>query len=141
MEVGRGSRSLIRVLLIVNFVAYLIVLGLAAWSIDKYIDGEQDHPPGAIGECSVLIGFTHLRAWRSDSLATAASSAIISWAITALSFGLVCKEIIMGGHRGKRLQTLEAFITISALSQLMYVLLLHAGMLSTRFGPNYGSSS
>ncbi|KAL8117917.1 membrane protein PM19L-like isoform X1 [Apium graveolens] len=158
MEVGRGSRSLIRVLLIVNFVAYLIVLGLAAWSIDKYIDGEQDHPhlggnpstsfmlifaliAGAIGECSVLIGFTHLRAWRSDSLATAASSAIISWAITALSFGLVCKEIIMGGHRGKRLQTLEAFITISALSQLMYVLLLHAGMLSTRFGPNYGSSS
>lgn len=44
MEVGRGGRSLMRVILIVNFVAYLIVLGLAAWSIDKYIDGEQDHP-------------------------------------------------------------------------------------------------
>lgn len=44
MEVGRGGRSLLRVFLIVNFVAYLIVLGLAAWSIDKYIDGEQDHP-------------------------------------------------------------------------------------------------
>lgn len=44
MEVGRGVRGLMRVILIVNFVAYLIVLGLAAWSIDKYIDGEQDHP-------------------------------------------------------------------------------------------------
>ncbi|WOG96594.1 hypothetical protein DCAR_0415930 [Daucus carota subsp. sativus] len=143
MEVGRGVRGLMRVILIVNFVAYLIVLGLAAWSIDKYIDGEQDHPhlggnpstsfmlifaliAGAIGECSVLIGFTHLRAWRSDSLATAASSAIISWAVTALAFGY---------------QTLEAFITISTVSQLIYVLLMHAGMLSTRFGPSYGSSS
>ncbi|KAK6255690.1 hypothetical protein SCA6_016995 [Theobroma cacao] len=36
-------------------------------------------------------------------LAAAASLAIISWAVTALAFGLVCKEIISGGHRGKRL--------------------------------------
>lgn len=50
---------------------------------------------GAIGECSVLIGFTHLRAWRSDSLATAASSAIISWAITALAFGYVSILLLM----------------------------------------------
>lgn len=31
-------------LLAVNFVVHLIVLGLAGWSLDKYIDGEQDHP-------------------------------------------------------------------------------------------------
>lgn len=34
-------------------------------------------------------------------------------------------------------QTLEAFITISVLSQLMYLLLLHAGMFSRRYGPAY----
>ncbi|KAK3035237.1 hypothetical protein RJ639_033871 [Escallonia herrerae] len=125
---------------------------------------------GVIGACSVLAGLTHLRAWRSDSLATATSSAITSWAITALDFGysfirltislhlkvepmfllicmaieflntsLVCKEIILGGHRGKRLQTLEAFIAISTVSQLLYLLLLHSGMFNRRYGPTYGS--
>lgn len=48
MEVGRGGRSLMKPLLVVNFVVYLIVLGLAAWSLDKYIDGEQDHPRKSI---------------------------------------------------------------------------------------------
>ncbi|KAA8547816.1 hypothetical protein F0562_004245 [Nyssa sinensis] len=96
-------------------------------------------PSGVMGACSVLAGLMHLRAWRSDSLAIAASSGIISWSITALAFGLVCKEIILGGHRGKRLQTLEAFISISAVSQLMYLVILHAGIFSSRFGPDYGT--
>lgn len=41
---GRGVRDLIGPLLVVNFVVYLIVVGLAGWSIDKYINGEQNHP-------------------------------------------------------------------------------------------------
>ncbi|KAK2986826.1 hypothetical protein RJ640_011051 [Escallonia rubra] len=166
MASGRAARSLMGPLLVVNFVVNLILLGLAGWSLDKYIDGEQNHPHlggnpstsimltfaligGVIGACSVLAGLTHLRAWRSDSLATATSSAITSWAITALAFGLVCKEIILGGHRGKRLilyrnvihlqQTLEAFIVISTVSQLLYLLLLHSGMFNRRYGPTYGS--
>ncbi|EOY04229.1 AWPM-19-like family protein, putative [Theobroma cacao] len=94
---------------------------------------------GVIGACSVLDGVVHYLSWRSDSLAAAASLAIISWAVTALAFGLVCKEIILGGHRGKRLQTLEAFITISLASQLLYVVLLHVGMFNSRYGPGYGS--
>lgn len=44
MAVGRRSRDLIGPLLVVNFVVCLIVLGLAGWSLDKYIDGEQNHP-------------------------------------------------------------------------------------------------
>lgn len=45
MGIGRrGVRELVGPLLAVNLVVYLIVLGLAAWSLDKYIDGEQDHP-------------------------------------------------------------------------------------------------
>ncbi|CAN4080002.1 unnamed protein product [Withania somnifera] len=156
MAVGRGGKSLMGPFLVINLVVYLIVLGLAGWSLDKYIDGEQNHPHlggnpstsfmlmfaligAVIGASSMLAGFVHLRKWTSQSLATAASSAIISWAITALAFGLVCKQIIMGGHRGKRLQTLEALITIAMVSQLLYILLLHAGIFRSRYGPVYGS--
>ncbi|GMI85485.1 hypothetical protein HRI_002217800 [Hibiscus trionum] len=154
---GRACRSLMPTLLAVNMVVYLIVLGLAAWSVDKYINGEQNHPHlggnpstsfmlifgligGVIGACSVITGLFHHFAWTHHSLAASASSAIVSWAVTALAFGLVCKEIVLGGHRGKRLQTLEAFITISVASQLIYVVLLHAGMFNSRYGPGYGSS-
>ncbi|KAK6798139.1 hypothetical protein RDI58_005841 [Solanum bulbocastanum] len=156
MAGGRGGRTLMGPLLVINLVVYLIVLGLAGWSLDKYIDGEQNHPHlggnpstsfmlifaligGVMGASSMLAGFFHLRKWTSHSLASAASSAIITWAITALAFGLVCKQIIMGGHRGKRLQTLEALITIAMVSQLFYILLLHAGIFRSRYGPVYGS--
>lgn len=44
---------------------------------------------GVTGACSVLIGAMHFRAWHGDSLASAAASAIISWAVTALAFGYV----------------------------------------------------
>ncbi|KAF3443905.1 hypothetical protein FNV43_RR13595 [Rhamnella rubrinervis] len=156
MAVGRGVRDLIGPLLVVNLVEYVIVLGLAGWSIDKYIDGEQNHPhlggnpstsfmlvfallAGVVGVCSLLSGLIHLRAWRSDSLASAASLSALSWVITAIAFGFVCKEIILGGHRGKRLKTLETFIVILLLSQFLYVLVLHAGTFNSRYGPCYGS--
>ncbi|PWA90096.1 rhomboid-related intramembrane serine protease family protein [Artemisia annua] len=154
MEVGKIGRGLMMPMMIANFVVYIIVVGLAAWSIDKYIDGQQDHPHlggnpsttymlefgllgGATGLCSLVIGFMHLRAWRSASLASASSSAFISWAITTVAFGFAWKEIKMGGRRGKRLQTLELFITISAISQLLYLMLLHAGVFSKKYGPDY----
>ncbi|KAL0449991.1 UNVERIFIED_CONTAM: Membrane protein PM19L [Sesamum latifolium] len=154
MAYGRGGRRLMGPLLAVNSVVYMILLGLAGWSLDKYIDGQQNHPhlggnpstiflliyaliAGVIGACSVFLGFAHLRVWNNVSLATAATSATIAMAVTALAFGLVCKQITMGGHRGKRLQTLEAFIAISGVSQLLYLLLLHAGTFSSSYGPAY----
>ncbi|KAI4352244.1 hypothetical protein L6164_006515 [Bauhinia variegata] len=138
MEVGRRGKGLMGPLLAANLVVYLIILGLAGWSLDKYIDGEQNHPhlggnpstsfmlifgllSGTIGALSVIYGLVHLRAWRADTLSAAASLAVISCALTALTFGLVIKEMSLGGHRGKRLQTLEAFIIISMLSQFLYV--------------------
>ncbi|RVX06353.1 hypothetical protein CK203_023578 [Vitis vinifera] len=147
MATGRGGRSLMGPLLAVNFVVYLIILGLAGWSLDKsrwesinklYADICLD----SWGHRCLLCGagFLHYKAWTSDSLAAAASSAIISWAITALAIGLVCKEIILGGYRGKRLQTLEALIIVSTVSQLLYLVLLHAGLWSRRYGPGYRSS-
>ncbi|MFS7899141.1 hypothetical protein Hanom_Chr00s045953g01776721 [Helianthus anomalus] len=92
---------------------------------------------GATGLCSLVIGFMHHQAWRSASLASASSSAFISWAITAVAFGFVWKEIKMGGRRGKRLQTLELFITISTFSQMLYLMLLHAGVFRRKYGPDY----
>ncbi|KAI6670518.1 hypothetical protein NL676_005403 [Syzygium grande] len=69
------GRDLTGPLLVVNLVVFLIILGLAGWSLDKYIDDEQTHPrgnpstnfmlmfahlSGVLGICSVLSGFAHL---------------------------------------------------------------------------------
>lgn len=43
----------------------------------------------------------------------------------------------MGGYRGWRLRMVEAFIIILTFTQLLYVLLLHAGMFSSKYGPGY----
>ncbi|KAF5750027.1 hypothetical protein HS088_TW03G00356 [Tripterygium wilfordii] len=104
MAVGRDGRDFMGILLAVNLVANVIILGLAGWSLDKYIDGEQNHPhldgntttsfvlmfaliAGVVGACSVIAGIMHFYAWRNESLAEAFSLGIISWALTALAFG------------------------------------------------------
>lgn len=53
------------------------------------------------------------------------------------NFSLACKEISIGGHRGWRLRVLEAFIIILGFTQLLYVMLLHMGLFSSRYGPGY----
>ncbi|XP_020083309.1 uncharacterized protein LOC109706748 [Ananas comosus] len=152
---GGGSRGSMGPLLLVNLVMYVLVLALAGWSLDKYID-RQTHRhlggnmsteyllifallAGAVGACSVLAGTMHLRAWRSDSLASAVSAGLVSWALTALSFGLACKQIILG-NRGRRLRTLEAFIVILTFTQLLCLMLLCAGAVSSSYGPSCRNS-
>lgn len=44
MALGRVGKNFMAPLLAVNLVVHLIVVGLAGWSLDKYIDGEQNHP-------------------------------------------------------------------------------------------------
>ncbi|PPD95130.1 hypothetical protein GOBAR_DD07819 [Gossypium barbadense] len=51
-----------------------------------------------------------------------------------------CKHINIGGWRGWRLRILEAFIIILTFTQLLYVLLIHAGVFSSRYGPGYRDS-
>ena len=53
---------------------------------------------------------------------------------------LACKEINIGGHRGWRLRVLEAFIIILTFTQLPYLLLIHAGLYNSRYGPGYRDS-
>lgn len=50
---------------------------------------------------------------------------------------LACKEINMGGYRGWRLKVLEAFVIILMFTQLLYLLMLHAGVFSSKYGPGY----
>ncbi|GAB4851342.1 hypothetical protein Ancab_030735 [Ancistrocladus abbreviatus] len=149
--VGRNAAG---PLLFLNLVMYLIVLGFASWCLNRFINGQTYHPSfggngatvfflifavlaAVMGVASKLAGASHIRAWRNDSLASAASSSTIAWAVTALAMGLACKEINVGGHRGWRLKVVEAFIIILTFTQLCYLLLLHAGVFSSRYGPGY----
>nr|CAD1826520.1 unnamed protein product [Ananas comosus var. bracteatus] len=232
---GGGSRGLMGPLLLVNLVMYVLVLALAGWSLDKYID-RQTHRrkcsinsargsqlselqfslnfvccadlggnmsteyllifallAGAVGACSVLAGTMHLRAWRSDSLASAVSAGLVSWALTALSFGCVTNisllsiptalnsdrntnhrprmqadhsgesraasgkanqahaiffffrkpKLLNKSHQYKQLisqRTLEAFIVILTFTQLLYLMLLCAGAVSSSYGPSCRNS-
>ncbi|KAI5649851.1 hypothetical protein M9H77_35856 [Catharanthus roseus] len=148
------GRNLAAPLLFLNLIMYFVVLGFASWCLNKYINGQTNHPSfggngatpflltfailaAVLGIISKFAGGNHLRAWRNDSLAAAGSSSLVAWAVTLLAFGLACKEINIGGWRGWRLRVLEGFIIVLAFTQLLYVLLLHAGMFSSRYGPGY----
>ncbi|CAM0144566.1 unnamed protein product [Urochloa decumbens] len=142
---GMMGRSMLAPLLILNLIMYVVVVGFASWNLNHFINGETNYPgvagngatfyflvfailAGVVGAASKLAGIHHVRSWRGDSLATSAASALTAWAITALAFGLACKEIHVGGHRGWRLRVLEAFVIILAFTQLLYVLMLHTGL-------------
>jgi hypothetical protein len=45
-----------------------------------------------LGIVSKFIGGNHIRAWRSDSLASAGATSIIAWAVTALAMGYTNKN-------------------------------------------------
>ncbi|XP_058180514.1 membrane protein PM19L-like [Rhododendron vialii] len=155
MAVGRDEmRGVTGLLLVVNLVLYLIIIGLASWCFNQEIDLKLFNRHfggntatvfvliyallgGVIGASSVIAGFIHNRAWSRDSLGNATSTALISFAVTALAFGLVCKEIALGGYRGNILKTLEIVVIVSTFFQMLYLLLLHAGMYSSRYGPAY----
>ncbi|KAL4561172.1 hypothetical protein LXL04_033335 [Taraxacum kok-saghyz] len=148
------GRNIAAPLLFLNLVMYCITLGFSSWCLNKFINGQSYHPSfggngatefflefailaSVLGIVSKFAGGNHLRAWRNDSLAAAGSSSLVAWAVTVLAFGLACKEINVGGHRGWRLRVVEAFIMILTVTELLYVLLLHAGLYSSRYGPGY----
>ncbi|XVF66375.1 hypothetical protein PTKIN_Ptkin10aG0030800 [Pterospermum kingtungense] len=148
------GRNIAAPLLFLNLIMYFIVLGFASWCINRYINGQTYHPSmggngatgffltfaivaAVVGIVSKFVGGHHIRSWRSDSLAEAGSSSLIAWALTALAFGFACKHINIGGWRGWRLRILEAFIIILTFTQLLYVLLIHAGVFNSRYGPGY----
>ena len=149
---GMMGRTMLAPLLVLNLIMYIVVVGFASWNLNHFINGQTNYPgvagngatfyflvfailAGVVGAVSKLAGIHHVRSWRGDTLAASAASALIAWAITALAFGLACKEIHIGGHRGWRLRVLEAFVIILAFTQLLYVLMLHAGLFGNHLVP------
>jgi len=134
--VGRGVST---PLLVINFILYLIAACLAGWALNRQLDGRgvgnsvtSTFLPIAliasmVGLASVFAGTHHIRIWRGDSLAAAAATSLIAWLLTLLAMGLAAKEIHTGGYRPKRLKTLEAFMIILSLFELLYLLSIHGG--------------
>ncbi|KAF7150350.1 hypothetical protein RHSIM_Rhsim02G0047900 [Rhododendron simsii] len=136
---GTVGRTVAAPLLFLNFVMYFIVLGFASLGGNPATGYFLTFAilAAVLGIVSKFAGGTHIRAWRNDSLAAAGATALVAWAVTVLAFGFACKEITLKGHRGWRLKVLEAFIIILTLTELLYLLLIHAGMISSRHGPGY----
>ncbi|KMZ62811.1 Plasma membrane associated protein [Zostera marina] len=129
------------------------VIGFASWNLNHYINGFSAYHVGGnsaktlyflifsisaavLGVTSKLAGGYSLRTWRKDSLSTATAASLVAWAVTALAFGLVCKEINIGGSRGWRLKVLERLVIVLTFTQFLYLSVINAGFYNSRYGPN-----
>nr|CAB3494502.1 unnamed protein product [Digitaria exilis] len=96
-----------------------------------------------VGAAAKAAAAFHARAWRPQGLAAAAATGTVAWAATALAFGLACKEMRAAGSgagarvvaRGWRMRALEGLTAVLALTQLLYVLMLHAAVAGDRGEP------
>ncbi|TYI77791.1 hypothetical protein E1A91_D06G166700v1 [Gossypium mustelinum] len=142
-------------LLFLNFCMYVIVLGIGAWSMNRAIDygfiiGPGFKLPahfspinfpmgnaatgffvtfamlaGVVGVASAIAGINHIRSWNASSLSSAASIAGVAWTFTLLAI-FACKEIELE-IRNARLRTMEAFLIILTVTQLVYIAAIHGG--------------
>ncbi|KAM7500623.1 hypothetical protein LguiA_025037 [Lonicera macranthoides] len=153
-------KSVASLLLVLNFCMYVIVLAIGGWATNRAIDHGFIIGPGfdlpahfspiyfpmgnaatgffvtfsliagVVGVASVISGLNHVRFWNLDSLPAAASAATIAWSLTVLAMGFAWKEIDL--HiRNSRLRTMEAFLIILSVTQLIYIAAIH-GASSTR---------
>ncbi|XP_073220731.1 membrane protein PM19L-like [Cicer arietinum] len=143
-------KSIATLLLVLNFCMYVIVLGIGAWAMNRAIDhgfiiGPELKLPahfsplffpmgnastgffvtfslmaGVVGAASTISGINHIRSWTSESLPSAASVATMAWTLTLLAMGFAWKEIELQIRNG-RLKTMEAFLIILSVTQLLYI--------------------
>ncbi|XP_039832708.1 membrane protein PM19L-like [Panicum virgatum] len=159
-----GRRNVAGPLLLLNLVLYVFMMGFASWALNSFVDGHHRqqyyYPPAPAGPRSAgeeatlqfiqsallaaVVGAAakaatafHARAWRPQGLAAAAALGTVAWAATALAFGLACKEMRAGAGaaRGWRMRALEGLTTVLALTQLLYVAMLHAAVAGDRCQP------
>ncbi|KAI4343059.1 hypothetical protein MLD38_027605 [Melastoma candidum] len=147
-------KSMASLILLLNFCMFAIVLGISGWAMNKainygFIIGPELSLPahfspiyfpmgnaatgffvtfsliaGVVGIASIIAGGNHLRAWSNDSLPSAVSVAAISLSLTLLAMGFAWKEIDL--HvRNAKLRTMEAFIIILSVTQLLYIVVIH----------------
>ncbi|KAF7803218.1 membrane protein PM19L-like [Senna tora] len=148
-------------LLVLNFCMYVVVLGIGGWAMNRAIDHGFIIGPGldlpahfspiyfpmgnaatgffvtfalmagVVGAASAISGISHVRAWTSETLPSAASAAAIAWSLTLLAMGFACKEIEL--HiRNARLRTMEAFLIILSATQLFYIAAIYGAAGSRR---------
>ncbi|XP_068325505.1 membrane protein PM19L-like [Pyrus communis] len=141
-------------LLALNFCMYVIVLGIGGWAMNRAIDHGFVIGPGfdlpahfspiyfpmgnaatgffvtfallagVVGVASAISGINHLRSWTYESLPSAATAATIAWTLTLLAMSFGCKEIELR-IRNSRLRTMEAFLIILSVTQLLYLAVIH----------------
>ncbi|CAH9055669.1 unnamed protein product [Cuscuta europaea] len=142
------TKAVASMLLPLNFCMYAIVLAIAAWATNKaivegfFIGPGLDLPPqfspisfsmgngatgffvvfsliaGVFGVASIIVGIHH---WNGDTdHAAATSAAAIALTLTALAMGFAWKEIELQ-NRNAKLRTMEAFLIILTVTQLLYI--------------------
>jgi uncharacterized membrane protein len=79
---------------------------------------------GVVGAASTISGLSHIRSWTVGSLPAAATAATIAWTLTVLAMGFAWKEIELQGRNAK-LRTMEAFLIILSVTQLIYIAAVH----------------
>ncbi|CAF2251603.1 hypothetical protein HID58_030382 [Brassica napus] len=152
---GEQMKPVASLLLVLNFCMYVIVLGIGGWAMNRAIDhGFEIAGPdlklpahfspiyfpmgnaatgffvvfallaGVVGAASTISGLSHIRSWTAGSLPAAAAAATIAWTLTVLAMGFAWKEIEL--HvRNARLRTMEAFLIILSVTQLLYIAAVH----------------
>ncbi|CAA7030648.1 unnamed protein product [Microthlaspi erraticum] len=151
---GEQMKPVASLLLVLNFCMYVIVLGIAGWAMNRAIDhgfliGPDFNLPahfspiyfpmgnaatgffvtfallaGVVGAASTISGLSHIRSWTVGSLPAAATAATIAWTLTLLAMGFAWKEIEIS-RRNAKLRTMEAFLIILSVTQLLYIAAVH----------------
>ncbi|KAH7295420.1 hypothetical protein KP509_27G046300 [Ceratopteris richardii] len=132
------DRAMLGPILMLNFVLYVIVLGITGWALDAIIESLPIYGNQAtnnfiqftliaavVGLASIFGGFYLVKDWTEQTnVVSNMCSALIAWFLLLLAFGLACKEIQIGGT-GTTLKFMEAFVIILVATQGLYVALLH----------------
>ncbi|KAF0929815.1 hypothetical protein E2562_025950 [Oryza meyeriana var. granulata] len=114
----------------------------SAWAAARFHLATSAALAGVLGVAAKVAAAYHGgrsgSSWKPQGLAAAASLGTAAWAVTALAFGLACREIhdaaAAGAARGWRMRALEGLTVTLAFTQLLDVLLLHAALAGERCG-------
>ncbi|OAY70752.1 hypothetical protein ACMD2_03295 [Ananas comosus] len=128
---GGGSRGSMGPLLLVNLVMYVLVLALAGWSLDKF---GREH----VDRVSADLRVAGRRGGRM--LGAGGNDAFEGVAKRQPGQRRLCWAGFLGPHRPLIWRTLEAFIVILTFTQLLCLMLLCAGAVSSSYGPSCRNS-
>ncbi|KAJ7535438.1 hypothetical protein O6H91_12G033800 [Diphasiastrum complanatum] len=141
--VAKFGLALTASILLVNLVLYCILLGLAGWAFNEFIDGKLVDTAvnaaspyliifsilsGVLGITSVVCGLQTLSGKTENNAAAisaASATGLAAWGVTLIALGLASKQIHIGLIHNKKLKVLEAFAIILAGAQLLYLIVAH----------------